>query len=440
MAKAPARPILWDIYEEHFLEAAWLWGEWEQSLDSPLYSIADVAVGPEERLLAHLDGLALGGAPVAKKLLLPALTSEDLGEVAAAAWALVQAEDADHQDAVVAALAAAPPPVQATIGRALWLSPAADISRLLPLWNDGAPAVRALILDIFGPRDPQWVRERLAPLFRTGHPPLVAAALRAVRRTRDREFADPVRSALQYPHPEIHREILTTGLALGLKETWGLCRSIASAPGENRRLALGLLAVGPDAKDRDFVRAQVADPQASRDAVWALGLCADVKAVDALVQAMSNPETAKIAGEGFTAITGVPLVGALAKPGETAGPDVEEVGLDAPPPVVRPDDFLPEPNPEAVAQWWNQERGRYHPVVRYIEGQPRQTDALRTAQTTATTWRREVLSTELTISLVSAPRVELRDWARNQLRQLAQVPKPVLADRKLLAMHQQTLK
>ena len=41
---APVRPILWDIYEEHFSEAAWLWGEWEQSLDSPLYSLGDVAI------------------------------------------------------------------------------------------------------------------------------------------------------------------------------------------------------------------------------------------------------------------------------------------------------------------------------------------------------------------------------------------------------------
>ena len=190
MAMPSSRPILWDIYEEHLSEAAWLWGEWEQSLDSPLYSIADVAIGPEERLLAHLDGLVLGGAPVAQKLLLPALASEDLGEVAAAAWALAQAEDADHQDAVVEALAAAPPPVQAAIGRALWLSPAADISRLLPLWNDGSPALRALILDVFGPREPQWVRERL-----DAHVPRRAAA--AGRRRLARGSA--------HPRPRLHR-------------------------------------------------------------------------------------------------------------------------------------------------------------------------------------------------------------------------------------------
>ncbi len=441
MAMLSSRPILWDIYEEHLGEAAWLWGEWEQSLDSPLYSIADVAIGPEERLLAHLDGLVLGGAPVAQKLLLPALTSDDLGQVAAAAWALVQAEDADHQDAVVEALGTAPAPVQAAIGRALWLSPAADISRLLPLWSDGPPPLRALIFDVFGPREPQWVRERLDPMFRSGQPPLVAAALRAVRRIRDREFTDPVRFALQYPHPEVHQEILTTGLALGLKETWGLCRTIAAAPGPNRRLALGLLAISPDPKDRDFVRSLAANSGAGRDAVWAMGFCADVKAVDGLLQAMSNPETAKIAGEGFTAITGVPLVGALTKPGKTVGPEVEEVGLDDPPPVVRADDYLLRAQPGGRGEMVGQGAQRLPP------GDPLHPRA-------APPDGRAAAGPDDGGDLAARSAVDRADHLAGEcpargaqglgqepaLRQLAQIPKPVMVDRKMAAMHQQTLK
>jgi uncharacterized protein (TIGR02270 family) len=434
------RPILWDIYEEHLSEAAWLWGEWEESLDSALYAVGDVAVGPEERLLAHLDGLVLGGKEVARKLLFPALAGEDLGGVAAAAWALVQAEDADHQDAVVEALAAAAPPVQAVIGRALWLAPKADISRLLPLWSDGSPTVRAMILDLFSPREPLWVRERLDPAFRSGHPALIAAALRAVRRTRDREFGEHVRFALQYQQPEILRESLTTGLTLGMKETWAACRAAAAAPGDDCRLALALLGISPDIKDRDLVRGRAADATVARHALWALGFCADIKAVDFLVSAMANPEHARVAGESFTAITGVPLVGKLTKPGETVGPDVEEVEDDDPPPVVRSEDYLPEPQAEAVAKLWDKERSRYHPVVRYVNGLPRNTEALRPSLTSAPTWRREILSTELALALVNPPQVELRDWAKNQLKQLAQIAKPVTDPRKLLAMHAQTLK
>ena len=39
-----ARPIPWDIYEEHLNEAAWLWGNWQDSLDSAIYALGDVAV------------------------------------------------------------------------------------------------------------------------------------------------------------------------------------------------------------------------------------------------------------------------------------------------------------------------------------------------------------------------------------------------------------
>jgi hypothetical protein len=55
----PAHPIPWDIYEEHLNESAWLWGNWEQSLDSAVCALGDVAVGPEEYLAQRADGSRL---------------------------------------------------------------------------------------------------------------------------------------------------------------------------------------------------------------------------------------------------------------------------------------------------------------------------------------------------------------------------------------------
>lgn len=437
---APGQPLLWDVYEEHLDEAGWLWGEWLRALDSPVYTLAEVASGPEERLHAHLDGLVLGGQPVAEKLLLPALGGEEPGLVAAAAWALLQAEHGDHQDAVVQVMKGAAPALQAAIGRALCLAPRADISRLIRLWRGGSPGVRAIVLDVFAPREPQWVRDRLTTSLRSGHAGLVAAALRAVRRLRDPAFADHVRFALPYPEPVVQREAMTCGLALGLKETWATCRTVAASPDDNGRLAMGLLAISPDAQDREWVLARLFEPAFRPHALWALGFAGDVKAVDALVEAMADAETGKLAGESFRAVTGVPVAGALSTPGTTAGPDEAEVSLDDPPPVVRPEDDLPQPSPEAVTRWWAKERPRFHPVVRYVDGQPRTSDALRAALTSASTWRREVLATELFMSAPSAPRIDLADWAKHQQRQLAQPMTAVPLDRKLLAMHQQTLR
>jgi uncharacterized protein (TIGR02270 family) len=413
-----ARAIPWDIYEEHFDEAGWLWGVWEESLDSAVYAIEDVAVGPEERLLAHLDGLVLGGRRVAEKLLLPMLSGDDVGKVAAAAWALVQAEDADHQDAVIGALATAEPPVSAAIARALALSPRADLSRLVPLWNSGNATVRAIVLDVFGPREPDWLRDRIDPALRSGEPALIAAGLRTIRTSADRAFLDHVQDALQSGDPEVRREGILAGIALGSKAAWATCRRAAGEDGPVSRLALGLLAISADLEDRALVRQRVGDPASRRHALWALGFAGDLESAELLVTAMVDEKAAQVAGEAFSAITGLFIGGALATPGETKGPDVPEVADDDPPPEVLPEDFLPVPAPKKVKAWWEKERSRFQSGARYVYGQPRTGETVRAALATTATWRRRVMWIELATALRRSPPVDLKGWARDQRRQM----------------------
>jgi uncharacterized protein (TIGR02270 family) len=421
----PARPILWDIYEEHLNEAAWLWGNWEQSLDSAVYALGDVAVGPEERLLAHLDGLVLGGQPVARKLLLPALAGDDLGGIAAAAWVLVQAEDADHQDAVIDALTKAEGPVQAAIGRALYLAPRADISRLIQFFNDGEPRLRAIVLDTFSTREPGWVREHIDQAMRSGQAPLVAAALRAIRNLHERDLLGYVDLASQSDDIEVRLEAMRTGLAFAVKTAWNECRIFAGGIGELCRMPLGLLATSPDPNDLAFVRGKALnadDADVGMHALWALGFAGDADSSDLLVQAMADEKKSRVAGEAFSAITGLTIAGELAKPGETQGPDIEEVADEDPPPTVHTEDSLPEPRAAKVKKWWDKERRRFVPGTRYVGGQPRSPATLRTAYLGGATWRREVLLLELVASVanlprVSPPKVDSKGFAREQIKQ-----------------------
>ncbi len=418
-----ARPILWDIYEEHLSEAGWLWGIWEKSLDSAIYALGDVAVGPEERLLAHLDGLVLGGKEVAQKLLMPALTGDELGGVAAAAWALLQAEDADHQDAVIDKLATAEPPVLAALGRAVYLAPRADISRLIPHFHSGAPHLRALIIDIFGPREPDWVREQIAPAMHSGQAPLMAAGLRAIRNLRERTLLDWVAAAAQSDDIEVRLEAIWTGISFAVKTAWNECRIFAGGAGEISRMALGLLATSPDPNDRAFVREKAKGDDPGLHALWALGFAGDADSADVLVQTMADEKKSRVAGEAFSAITGLTIVGDMAKPGETQGPDVEEVKDEDPPPEVQSEDSLPEPNVERVKKWWEKERRKIMPGTRYCGGQARSPASLRTGFTSGASWRREVLLIELGAAVanlprVVPPRVDLKGWARDQLLQL----------------------
>jgi uncharacterized protein (TIGR02270 family) len=419
MVQPSPSPILLDVYEEHLNEAAWLWREWEGCLNSPIHTLPQAAKGPEERLLAHLDALVLGGDPVAQTLMVPALAGNDRFAVTAAAWALAQAEDVDQQDGVFAALTTTESPAaRMAIARALSLSPRSDLSRLLPSWNSGAPEVQAMVMDLFAPREPAWVRERLEAALRSGQPSLIAAALRAIRRSRDNAFFNHVQAALQSREPDVLRAAISAGVVLGVRETWEACRAAADLKGRDCRFPLGVLATSHDPKDRDRVRKKTSDPDAAPHALWALGFTGDLESVDVLLHALSDAKMAKAAGESLHVITGVVIENDLVKQGEAKGPENVEVANDDPPPAVTQEDFLPEPRPDAVRKWWTDNGGNFRAGGRYAFGEARTPDVLRQALTRGATWRSEVLLLELGNTKIGAPPLEWRDWARNQLKQL----------------------
>src|SRR6267142_1727129 len=71
--QGPPDLILWDVVEEHFNEAEFLFEQWERALHSPKYNLTELGATLERRLAAHLDGLVVGGRPVAKRTLEPEL-------------------------------------------------------------------------------------------------------------------------------------------------------------------------------------------------------------------------------------------------------------------------------------------------------------------------------------------------------------------------------
>ena len=96
-----------------------------------------------------------------------------------------------------------------------------------------------------------------------------------------------------------------------------------------------------------------------------------------------------------------------------------KIGNNDPPPVVRAEDHLPLPNAAEIGKWWADERSRYAPGSRYVQGQQRTPEALRATLQTAPTWRRQLLWVELAATTRNPPAIDLRGWARDQQRQLA---------------------
>jgi len=435
-----ARPIPWDIYEEHLDEAAFVWGAWEQSLDAANYTLDEVIAGPEERLLAHLDGLVLGGEPVAQKLLLPALADDDPGKVAAAAWALLQAEDADHLDVVLEAVATAEKrETRAAIGRAFELCHRTDrVRRLLPRLGASPPNVQAVIVAaVVAEVGAAPAAERgagrgavpggelpLATLLESRHPELLAAALRALRRAPDPELAPAVEAALGSPYVTVRDAAIEAGVVLGLKAAWRACNKLVARNAPGCKLALAVLALSGEAVDRATVMKRLEVEALRRDAAWALGFTGTLEAVAAALALAGDETIGAVAGDSFATITGATLAGDLVLVGQTdntSPPAPDDDDEDAPLPVLRPEDDLPRPDPDHLRAWWAKAQSKadppFDPEQRYVGGRLLAGELVRAAIQTGPTWRRRIWCLEL--ARRTGQDLDGDTWARHQRARLA---------------------
>mgnify|MGYP000535323073 CR=1 FL=1 len=78
----------WDVLEAHMDGAELCCSDWAAALDNPCYVLDELTEIIEQRLLAHVDALDIGGPAVAERLLAPAL-GDDATPWRAAAAALV---------------------------------------------------------------------------------------------------------------------------------------------------------------------------------------------------------------------------------------------------------------------------------------------------------------------------------------------------------------
>ncbi|MFY2557023.1 hypothetical protein ACN469_05285 [Corallococcus terminator] len=152
--------VLWDVVERHLEEAAFLWEQWARHHFTADFTLAELGERLEARLLAHLQGLAVGGAPVAERMLLPLLElEEDAVEeeplrVSAGARALLDGWNEPAAHAVFDAFAGAGPVLRSALQRALELSERQDVARRLgPHLVEGRPEVQSAVLEVLAFRE-----------------------------------------------------------------------------------------------------------------------------------------------------------------------------------------------------------------------------------------------------------------------------------------------
>jgi uncharacterized protein (TIGR02270 family) len=113
------------------------------------------------------------------------------------------------------------------------------------------------------------------------------------------------------------------------------------------------------------------DPAQIRWLIQGSGINGDPTYVPWLISHMTDDNTARLAGEAFSLMTGADLAWLdlerrppeNVEAGPTDNPDDENIDMD-------PDDGLPWPDPERVTSWWAKNGARFQPGARYFMGAP----------------------------------------------------------------------
>lgn len=419
--------ILVDILEEHLEEAEFLWQQREAALVSRDYDLADLAE-LEERFLAHLDGLGVGGKE-AWKLLLPKLAEGEEGETLAAALVAFESGDRERIDAVLDAFSAAEGDLPPGLVEALRHTAFPGANPFLESQlESGSAAARAAAAEALGFRRAPVAPARITALLGDDDPRVVAAAVRTAGRLRLDRLVGPVGEAHESTaDPSVRQHAWEAGILLGSGRCLSGCRRAVSERAERADRAVTLLGLAGRPEDRSLLESALGEPALARAAVLALGLLGDPAAVEPLIRCAADPELARLAGEALSRITGVnlPEAGLAAEPGEPAEPrpesDEEEF-------VEDPDEGLPEPDAEKLRAWWSENEARFDAGARWRLGRPHGAEVLIEILGQGSLPDRRFAAFELALADPSRGYLESSAFSGRQRRELDEIVRPAGGD------------
>jgi uncharacterized protein (TIGR02270 family) len=325
----------------------------------------------DERLTAHLDGVAVAGE-FGARLATAALESPGIGQVFVAAVGAIQSTQSAALDNLLALVEATPVAQKGLTSAFGWVSKdtlKGTGSALLKA--AGAFRKRVGITACALQRvDPGAT---LSAAMSSPDATLRARALRCAGEIGRRDLLPICLEHLSDEDPASAFWAAWSAALLGNKDrALESLRALAMVPGPYRERALQLLLNIVSNQDAlSLLRAFAPDPANRRPLIQATGIAGDMLYVPWLIKQMTDLKSTRLAGESFSFITGLDLayLDLERKPpegvelGPTDNPEDEDVAMDA-------DDGLPWPDPEKVQKWWEANRHNFQNGVRYFMGQP----------------------------------------------------------------------
>lgn len=325
----------------------------------------------DERIEAHLDGIAVAGAYGAR-LAQQALERPGTGEVFAATVGAIANREAEQLDRLIAIAEALPASRAGLLSAFGWVS-ARDLQGItLDLLASAHPWRRTIALAACAMHgvDPGSV---LADAIAQADAGLLARALRSAGQAGRRDLRDACVAHLTDPDPRCAFEAARSALWLGDRgdALTALARQVQDPDADLSRAALLTLLKAVPARQAQALLSRLAqDPARLRLLIQGIAVAGDPHYVPWLLAQMLDLRLARLAGEAFSWITGLDLayLDLEAKPpegvdfGPNDDPDDENVALDE-------DESLPWPDAAKLTAWWQAHGARFAPGTRYFMGE-----------------------------------------------------------------------
>lgn len=400
------------ILEQHAAEAAVLWIPRDVAARAPNYTLADLEE-VDERLEAHLDGLRLGGDDawaIAKK----ALASPLPGRVFVAG--VLAAEQVSAERLAVVLDAATEPPLARALASALGWVPIDRCGPLLTalLAPDRPAAHRRVGIAAHAAHRVDPGAALGNALFDDDEPRIKARALRAAGELGRADLLPQITAALGSTDAEWRFHAAWSAALLGVDAAAPVLWAFAEAGGSHAEVACAaaLRRMDPKAALRSL-KSLALSPDHERAAIAGAAALGDSWAIPFLIERMGKAETARFAGEAFTAITGARIERSLAG-GPPEGHVIDAArDLD---PKVNPDASLPWPDPRAVSEWWTREAARFPTGARHLCGAQINDEHLARVLAEGDQRRRAVAAIEIASRAPGKPLFEVRAPAARQRR------------------------
>lgn len=362
------RSPLSDVISQHVSDAVSLRNTRAYLISAPHIQLLHLSRA-DERLAAHLDGVAVAGE-FGRQMAQAELESPDRGEVFLAAIRALEERSTEHLQTLIALAAASPGALAGLTSAFGWVS---------------APILRGIVSELLS--DPDPFHQRIGIAACTVHrvdpgavlaqtmvatdAPLRAQALRCAGEVGRRDLHSLCVQSLNDDDAECQFRAAQASVLLGDRGNGlAMLGRIALQPGKFRVQALALALFGMDAAAAGQLVGHIAGQREDvRLLIRAIGFAGDASHIPWLIGLMADDKLARFAGESFSFISGLDLTEPgleRSAPEETESgandnPDDEDVAMDE-------DDGLPWPDQAKVHIWWTTTSQRFQPGVRYFMG------------------------------------------------------------------------